>query len=464
MFLKKSKLSLLTLLITASFASQVQASDFIIGNPSEELRNAAAKGEEQKVILLLNKDKNIIDKKDANGNTALIIATEKGNVSLVKILINMGADTTITNNAGQTAEDIAKSNKATDILNVLKQAGTAHPSFKINAEGIYNFWKPPHMTGATYKTTGFSSTSLEARWSPSADLQKIKGDTASLLANTFAKDYVLRYEFTPNNTDSQSKLIEAMNKDNGSSLKKWFLNMPIAETQNGYYSVSYDSQYFISNVTANTRKVYRAQDGSFILLGSGWNPTTNYYWPDNPSKQVSGSTAVNNISTMTKFREFDINFSEKTPMEVPGINGLTKGFATYGIFYLDYNKPFTMESSFSGENMLSIYDGKFEAIGINYQVVTDPGQTGYFIDYGTHVGTGKITLLGGSKTINTQYCAVNSRIGYRIVNHNNSMQLYVKGDFRGFSKSTGGFSKSSSTEDFNNDIIWSINANYLYKF
>lgn len=476
MFLKKSKFFFLALVMTFSLASQVQAADLIIGNPGEELRNAVAKGDEQKVILLLDKNKNVIDKKDTYGNTALMIATEQGNLNLVRILVNMGADISITNKDGKTAEDIAmqqnrgaglsvinrdgktaESNDRMDIVNVLRQAGASHPAFKFNASAVYNFWEPEGIKGADYKTTGFASTSLEARFSPSVILHKAVGDVATLLPNQLQKEYVLRYEFTPNNSADQSQLIAAMNKDNGSALKKWFVNIPIMENDKGYYSLSYDSQYFITNVKVNDRKVYVKQDGTFLLLGPGWSQAA----------QNQYGAAVGNISSMTKFREIGVDFSEKNQK-------ITDGVMKMGLFYLDYQKPYALtmtQNNIQSQDSFSIYDAKFQAIGLKAQMISNPVKTGWFNDLGFHFGLGKITLSGDT-TVNDllnedetlYYLAVNGTYGYRMAKNNSSYQLYVKGDWRDFYSASKNDDSGKESITFNNDLIWSINANYQYKF
>ncbi len=66
-----------------------------------------------------------INFQDANGNTALIRATNAGNEQIAKYLVKNGADTQIKNNAGYSALDVAKANKFTQIAEILKSGETA---------------------------------------------------------------------------------------------------------------------------------------------------------------------------------------------------------------------------------------------------------------------------------------------------------------------------------------------------
>lgn len=60
-----------------------------------------------------------VNSADANGNTALFYAVDKGDVSIVAVLIAHGADTKHRNRAGKTVVEIAQSKSQTDVVNLL---------------------------------------------------------------------------------------------------------------------------------------------------------------------------------------------------------------------------------------------------------------------------------------------------------------------------------------------------------
>lgn len=58
--------------------------------------------------------------KDKRGNTALIVATKYGDAEIVKLLLDLGADATLTDKEGKTALDHAKSNRDEAIISLLE--------------------------------------------------------------------------------------------------------------------------------------------------------------------------------------------------------------------------------------------------------------------------------------------------------------------------------------------------------
>ena len=69
------------------------------------------------------------DLKNSWGETALMIAAKNGNSRAVKALLNAGANFAITNNAGKTARDLAKSNKQKETAKILKLAAKGKPIY-----------------------------------------------------------------------------------------------------------------------------------------------------------------------------------------------------------------------------------------------------------------------------------------------------------------------------------------------
>ncbi|MDZ4146934.1 MAG: ankyrin repeat domain-containing protein [Flavobacteriaceae bacterium] len=65
-------------------------------------------------------DKNLINQKDSLGNTALFLAVEANNLTVVDFLLKKGADPNIENKKHQTALQIAKENGFTELLKIIK--------------------------------------------------------------------------------------------------------------------------------------------------------------------------------------------------------------------------------------------------------------------------------------------------------------------------------------------------------
>ena len=59
----------------------------------------------------------------ANGDTALILATERGYMAIVKLLLKGGADINAKDHAGRTALKIAREKGLTQIAKLLKAHG-----------------------------------------------------------------------------------------------------------------------------------------------------------------------------------------------------------------------------------------------------------------------------------------------------------------------------------------------------
>ena len=62
-----------------------------------------------------------VDSRDPSGNTALIIAVKYERVSVVELLLELGADQSLSDNDGKTAMDYALACQNTEIINILKK-------------------------------------------------------------------------------------------------------------------------------------------------------------------------------------------------------------------------------------------------------------------------------------------------------------------------------------------------------
>ena len=60
-----------------------------------------------------------VDAQDAQGTTALMLATQKNNIKMVKLLLDNFADISVKDNDGKTAQDWAKKKGYNDIFHLL---------------------------------------------------------------------------------------------------------------------------------------------------------------------------------------------------------------------------------------------------------------------------------------------------------------------------------------------------------
>jgi len=84
---------------------------------------AAQRGHADTVEALIRAKVNLnVDNKD--GMTALILAAQNGFARCVQLLVKAGADTTIQDRTGRTALDWAKDNNRQDVINVLRRSSS----------------------------------------------------------------------------------------------------------------------------------------------------------------------------------------------------------------------------------------------------------------------------------------------------------------------------------------------------
>jgi uncharacterized protein len=77
--------------------------------------------ERQEIVRILLNDPNIdVNAIDCNGFTALMTAATHGNKKIVEMLLNAGADKTMENESGMTAEQIARGRGYTDLADYIR--------------------------------------------------------------------------------------------------------------------------------------------------------------------------------------------------------------------------------------------------------------------------------------------------------------------------------------------------------
>lgn len=91
--------------------------------PADDIHEAAKQGDLTKVKTLLEKDPELIDAKDENGETPLFRASESGHKDIVEYLIVKGAQVNAQNNANQNALFYAAYYGQPEIVNLLLSKG-----------------------------------------------------------------------------------------------------------------------------------------------------------------------------------------------------------------------------------------------------------------------------------------------------------------------------------------------------
>ncbi len=120
-----------TALHISSYLNQIKIVEFLLGLGAQTdlkdkllqtpLHRAVIKGNNEVATRLLEKNPELVDQQDYNGNTVLHIATQKYNPWLTRYLVvNYNANTSVKNNYGQTALQIAEGNKDEKIIDTLK--------------------------------------------------------------------------------------------------------------------------------------------------------------------------------------------------------------------------------------------------------------------------------------------------------------------------------------------------------
>ncbi len=116
-----------TALMMASYLGQTEVAQKLIAKGAEvnqpgwtALHYAAASGKTELVALLLEHHA-YIDTESPNKTTPLMMAVQFGKKTVVKLLLEEGADASLKNASGQTAQDFAKANRRDDILEVFAE-------------------------------------------------------------------------------------------------------------------------------------------------------------------------------------------------------------------------------------------------------------------------------------------------------------------------------------------------------
>ena len=114
-------------LLLSMFVSPVFAQDAKLG---KDLREYAAVGDTDKIMQLLNRG---VDVNTANrfGKSALMVATEEGNMETVVLLLSRGADVNGRTVAGCTALTFAAENGYDAISAMLLERGASDPRLEV---------------------------------------------------------------------------------------------------------------------------------------------------------------------------------------------------------------------------------------------------------------------------------------------------------------------------------------------
>ncbi len=120
----------LTAAVTFSLAIQASCAAFAAGVVSdaanrsngEELRFNARTGGLDYVKKLVEERGVPVDDADGYGNTALMLAAEKGDTGIVEYLLSRGADSALKNSSGRTAMDLAQRARQDRTLELLARS------------------------------------------------------------------------------------------------------------------------------------------------------------------------------------------------------------------------------------------------------------------------------------------------------------------------------------------------------
>jgi hypothetical protein len=86
------------------------------------LQSAAEAGDVMQATALLDRGA-VVDVRDAQGRTPLMLAVAQGRLEVVRLLLQRGASPNLTDNAGKTALQLATDQNLTDIVTLLRGAG-----------------------------------------------------------------------------------------------------------------------------------------------------------------------------------------------------------------------------------------------------------------------------------------------------------------------------------------------------
>ena len=94
-------------------------------NNAVAIRNAARDGDIVKVHAILDADPKVVDARDNDGVTALILAAQNGHAEVAKQLLDKGAAADARNNDGWTALMVAAANGHVEVAKQLLDKGAA---------------------------------------------------------------------------------------------------------------------------------------------------------------------------------------------------------------------------------------------------------------------------------------------------------------------------------------------------
>jgi hypothetical protein len=88
---------------------------------ADDVFAALAQGDMARIVFCLKAKPELANARDKRGQTPLHVAAQKGMADTTRLLVNMGADPTLTNADGKTAAEIARDNGARSVLQILQE-------------------------------------------------------------------------------------------------------------------------------------------------------------------------------------------------------------------------------------------------------------------------------------------------------------------------------------------------------
>ncbi|XP_050973276.1 peroxisomal NADH pyrophosphatase NUDT12 [Labeo rohita] len=124
--------------------SSIQMS--VSGDLLRRFLDAASTGDVQTVSLMISQSRELLNRREEQGWSALMLAARNGHYDVAKVLLSSGCDTSVTNRSGQTALDVAlfwghrhiarllSSNPDHDLRQLLPNRGVEDPDIYFNRE------------------------------------------------------------------------------------------------------------------------------------------------------------------------------------------------------------------------------------------------------------------------------------------------------------------------------------------
>jgi hypothetical protein len=192
------------------------------------------------------------------------------------------------------------------------------PGWTLSAEYAWQHWTPTQISSASYETSGLNLLAIELRGSEQSPVGRFLP--------------VLRFEWTPDRTRAQERLIEIIEQQRRQFWRRILARLYLrrdSEHPDRFFAriwLAYDEQTFIAEVTTQIDRLY---DGEPLAAGQ-------------------------HISQMTRFRRLELGLYE----------GPTTG-ATLGLAYTNSRKPYSM--TLLGRPLDDdIHDAEFHTWGMSF--------------------------------------------------------------------------------------------------